>query len=73
MRLLRRLGRFAFSWRGLLALAALVGLAALGALALAWPWLSEEAPRAVAAGWGVVQTTVAEWLGRLWAALPRVE
>src|SRR4051794_40149357 len=44
------------------ALAALLGLVLLGALALAWPWLSEDVPRAVAAGLALVQAQLAEWL-----------
>ena len=50
---------------------ALVGLAVFGAMALAWPWLSTEAPRMIAAGWAVVQATVAAWLAWLWSALPK--
>ena len=55
-----------------LAILVLVGLAALGALAIAWPWLSVEVPRTLAAGLAVVQATVSFWLERLVSALPRL-
>jgi hypothetical protein len=44
------------------ALVALLGLVLLGAIALAWPWLSEDVPRAVGAGLALVQAQLAEWL-----------
>ena len=44
------------------ALAALLGLVLLGAIALAWPWLSEDVPRAVATQLAQVQALLAEWL-----------
>jgi hypothetical protein len=61
------------SWAGeYAAMLALPALLALGALALAWPWVSVEAPRALAAGLAVVQATLSEWARQLWAALPRL-
>jgi hypothetical protein len=53
----------------LAALFALLGLLAIGALALAWPWLTIEAPRIVAAGLAVVQEMLVSWLRQLQAAL----
>ncbi len=69
------------------ALATLLGLALLGAFAFAWPWLSEEVPRAVGAGLALVQALLTEllrllldglrlltdWLGSLMARLPRFD
>jgi hypothetical protein len=53
-----------------LAIAALAGLAVAGALALSWPWVSTEVPRAIATGWTVVQTQVGAWLRAVAVALP---
>ena len=59
-------------WLGdYLALAMLPTLLLLGALALAWPWVSAEVPRALAAGLAVVQATLAAWLKQLLTSLPR--
>jgi ABC-type transport system involved in cytochrome bd biosynthesis fused ATPase/permease subunit len=44
------------------ALAVLLGLVLLGAFAFAWPWLSEEVPRAIGTQLAQVQALLAEWL-----------
>ena len=53
------------------ALTALLGLVLIGGIALAWPWLTEDAPRAVVAGLALVQAQLADWLRLLVARLPR--
>jgi len=61
------------TWRGdYAALLALFGLLLLGALALSWPWLVVEVPRGLAAGWAVVQATLAGWIEQVRSALPRI-
>ena len=52
------------------ALAALLGLLLIGAVALAWPWLTEDAPRAIAAGLTLVQNQLADWLRHSWRDCP---
>jgi hypothetical protein len=55
-----------------LAILALVGLAVSGALAIAWPWVSDEAPRLLATGVAVVNAAIDAWLKRLLESLPRI-
>ena len=43
----------------------MLGLVLVGAIALAWPWLSEDVPRAIAAELALVQALLAEWLRQL--------
>jgi len=52
-----------------LAILGLVALLGLGALALSWPWVSTEVPRAIGTGFAIVRATVATWLGQLAAML----
>jgi hypothetical protein len=53
----------------LVAAAALPALVLLCLAALAWPWLTEDAPRIIAAGAAVLQGWLASALGRLWTTL----
>ena len=50
--------------------ASLMALVAVGALAMSWPWVSTEVPRAMSIGLNVVQTTIASWLSQLAMSLP---
>ena len=56
---------------GSLALIALPLLVLLGLAALAWPWLTDEAPRAVAAGYAAVASWLMGLLHTLTSHLPR--
>jgi hypothetical protein len=53
------------------ALVALPLLVLLGLAALAWPWLTDEAPRAVVAGYTTVVAWIAALLQRIASHLPR--
>jgi hypothetical protein len=62
-------GRWPASGGQLAALTMLCSLVLVGAVALAWPWLTDVAPRAVSAGLAVVQATLTTWLNDLGATL----
>jgi len=56
---------------GYIAIVSLLAMLALGALALSWPWISTEVPRAIVTGLGVVRAAVASWIEQAAAWLPR--
>ena len=59
-------------WGDYAAPAALAGLVLLGALVLAWPWVSEAVPRAIGDGLILIRAGLAALAERLTAMLPRI-